>query len=76
MTENIYIDTKIMFLGQLDENVCCKTAKIAVFWVLPKNIENMWYFGTMSFNMIIAEKLEKTAFWNFLDTFSYKKSPK
>ena len=36
-----------------------------------------YYFATVSFNMIIAlKKLEKLLFRHFLDTFSYKKSPK
>ena len=31
MAENIDIDTKITFLGQLGEKLCCKTAKIRIF---------------------------------------------
>ena len=31
VVENIDIDTKIMFLGQLGEKLCCKTAKIGIF---------------------------------------------
>ena len=38
MAENI--DTKIMFLGQLGEKLCCKTAKIVIFdSVANKKIE-------------------------------------
>ena len=42
--ENIGKDTKIMFLGQLDQKLCCKTAKIDIFdSVAKKKIEKNFF---------------------------------
>ena len=49
--ENIGKDTKIMFLGQLDQKLCCKTAKIDIFYsIAKKNWKN--FFSAKTKNCI------------------------